>query len=365
MITQRWTTVYGNDFDGNGKPVNHWIHRTVSYQSNRELDTSAKFPIRQKPYLINVGDCSSYDRWWYDTSGKPVSYAHDCITGIEGTSWPNIPDGAVVQECINKLYGDTMNLVMAARDLYDANNLALDYFKRISRSVRAIKRGHFREAYKLFMGSRSVPRGVASNWLQFQFGVLPVIHTVQDAYNVASRAQNNGLFRLTSSVEYTNSRGSHVGWSDGYKLIANGSSRSWKRCRCYRYLSKKDIYNHMLRTNPVEAAWDAIPYSFLLDWFIPIGDYLKQFGYLDTYVTSGCNSFCSGQTSEYSLEWVDQNGNVRSKRTRAKYDNFNFRRSVDNSLKYSMSLSDAINKSKLGLSCGKTVTALALLVQRF
>lgn len=37
-------------------------------------------------------------------------------------------------------------------------------------------------------------------------------------------------------------------------------------------------------TNPVNTAWELVPFSFVVDWFLPIQDYISQFSALDGFV---------------------------------------------------------------------------------
>jgi len=51
-------------------------------------------------------------------------------------------------------------------------------------------------------------------------------------------------------------------------------------------------------TNPINLAWELIPYSFVVDWFIPVGDYLSS---LDAFLGK---SFVSGTVSKWFEEFV-------------------------------------------------------------
>jgi hypothetical protein len=61
-------------------------------------------------------------------------------------------------------------------------------------------------------------------------------------------------------------------------------------------------------TNPLLVAWDAVPLSFVVDWFLPVNNWLKQ---LDTY---------SGFTlaSVKRVRFTRTTTNVRSNRTNPK-----------------------------------------------
>jgi len=51
-------------------------------------------------------------------------------------------------------------------------------------------------------------------------------------------------------------------------------------------------------TNPALLAWELVPYSFVVDWFYPVGDWLSQVGYsLGLYFVRGMRSSVAEATT--------------------------------------------------------------------
>jgi hypothetical protein len=69
--------------------------------------------------------------------------------------------------------------------------------------------------------------------------------------------------------------------------VMEGSDRvvateSWNRVTTAkaRFRLKSVTDKHLSQigvTNPLSLAWELVPYSFVIDWFIPVGDYLGSF----------------------------------------------------------------------------------------
>lgn len=63
-----------------------------------------------------------------------------------------------------------------------------------------------------------------------------------------------------------------------YKAV---SAKSVLTTRCY-YVKESSALRQAaqwnLGINPLLTAWELVPYSFVVDWFIPIGDFIGQFG---------------------------------------------------------------------------------------
>lgn len=298
----------------------------------------------------------------YDSSGVYVSDYWTNINHSQNFSEvvsDSLSGRNLSAELDNRFNDTVMNLSMMAKDLYDASNMALDYFKRVNRCWKDLKRGNFRKAFRAFSGSRKLSKGMANNWLAFQYGVLPTIHSVQDAF-VAANNQKAQTLRLVNTVggSRTTRCVSSKYWSIYGQQVKKVSIRG------FRYFTTKESIRNLLVTNQVEVAWDATPYSFLLDWFVPIGDYLKQFGYsTNLRATTGCNSKRS-KIDEYSGgSYLGSQGPLKTW-TECRYSSISLNRTLNTSLVWRPSFSEVVNSSKVGLTTNRCANAFALLVQR-
>lgn len=127
-----------------------------------------------------------------------------------------------------------------------------------------------------------VEKGIANRWLEYQYGFRPLM---QDLHNVAddmTRRPREGFDRRIS--KRTTQR---ENWA--WELPAPGipGNPTVKRDETWTYqLRTTAIYtvsepgiaqlSSYGITNPAELAWELIPYSFVVDWMIPVGDYLAS-----------------------------------------------------------------------------------------
>ncbi len=122
---------------------------------------------------------------------------------------------------------------------------------------------------------------LADTWLEYSYGWKPLL---QDTFDLAeataeimierqkvwrkqtTRAQNAKSFKKSSSDTYWDLKSTIV--SQTYAevgveyAIPDGS------------VSIADAFG---LTNPATVAWELVPFSFVADWFLPIGDYLSSF----------------------------------------------------------------------------------------
>lgn len=264
------------------------------------------------------------------------------------------------------LFGQTLNIAMTAKDLIDANKMAISWFNRMSRAAPFLRKKQWGRAYQAFFGNKSISKNACNSWLEFQFGVMPTKKAVQEAYTAYANTQIPGQTVQVNGVPsclrlLTRSRTECVQQNPNrFYTYASGSLKL--RYQCVRYLSKDDVARALYRFNLFEVAWDATPWSFAVDWFIPVGDWLKQFGYLPTTHCDGCDT----ETFIVSVHGRQdyETDNVRIETT-IDHDIHNTVRKKNATLEFTMSLSEMLNKSKLGLSCKRTVSALSLCRQRF
>jgi len=124
----------------------------------------------------------------------------------------------------------------------------------------------------------------AQGWLELQYGWLPL---VKDAY---AGAQFLG-YSLNAPLQFT------VNVSRKVKRDVNplGNTRYQEatyvvRKRIKAILKERNVVALSGLTDPATLAWELLPYSFVIDWFLPIGQYLSARGLaqaLDgTFITS-------------------------------------------------------------------------------
>lgn len=348
-----------------------WVRRDTGnkvYRVIRQQGQSNKELRPCSPYA------ASYEAATYGTTGRTYRLVDgdwmltDVSVGPQRASaYPSkvIREGSLA-DAQRALYGQTLNVAMTAKDLIDANKMAHDWFSRMSRAAPFLRKKQWGRAYQAFFGNKSISKNACNSWLEFQFGVMPTKKSVQEAYTAYANSQMPGRSVQVKGVSscfrlLTRSRTECV-QSDPNRFYtyANGFQRD--RYQCVRYLSKDDITQALFRFNLFEVAWDMTPWSFVIDWFIPVGDWLKQFGYLPTTHCDGCDTSTWTLSVHGRQDYKTNNVKVE---TYFDHDVHNMVRRKNAELEFTMSLSEMLNKSKVGLSCKRTVSAFSLCRQRF
>ncbi|DAD50106.1 TPA_asm: maturation protein [ssRNA phage Zoerhiza.1_38] len=224
-----------------------------------------------------------------------------------------IPDSDRVN---NKAYG---NFIGKMKDSAQNANNALEagqslgqiisHVQSISASVHAIKRGDVRGAAKALGVSISGSteqrikrraKQAADRWLELHFGWEPLVQDIGSSIDILQGTGKSSPYtdvRLKSGASGSGStHDGSVSIPGGNLLDTQSDSFSWTvGCRVGGVVSVENpnvaIANQMGFVNPLSVAWEAVPFSFVADWFSNVGQCLSAMTDMWGYqLHHGCTS---------------------------------------------------------------------------
>lgn len=194
-----------------------------------------------------------------------------------------------------------LNNLLAAKaqlavDLAESNRtygMIADNATKAGRALLAARRGRWGEIPDILeMSRRSVLTGkfAANRWLEYQYGWKPLfgsIHGYQEAYKEGLRKKDMLVTGKGSSHITLRKQGS---WDEGANLhfVDGGVSTKYTARVKNEHLVNADRLGVL---NPASIAWELYPFSFVVDWFVPIGSLLSA-----VTATAGLE-FVSGYTT--------------------------------------------------------------------
>jgi hypothetical protein len=156
-------------------------------------------------------------------------------------------------------------------------NMVVDNLGKLGRSVLALKRGDFHTAARQLGArprpSRLAPSDVSGRWLELQYGWLPALMDVSEAakaYEKITKKERTSIVR--ASAKETSLVENHV---SGVWGTSKGSVTQ-RVVYTYEMTEQLTVARSMGLYDPLSVLWENIPYSFVVDWFIPIGTYLDN-----------------------------------------------------------------------------------------
>jgi hypothetical protein len=155
---------------------------------------------------------------------------------------------------------------------------------------------------------RGLSFGKASKlWLEARYGWRTLIYDLEDL-NDAIRNFDDKRKRWSerAGTSYQTVTTSSTNISGAYFNIIRNNTLYWDVS--VRGSVVADIQLQRFRANPIQTAWELIPYSFVLDWFIGVGDALSAIHFLasqERYQASGGYHVACHYISTSSLNSVN------------------------------------------------------------
>lgn len=206
-----------------------------------------------------------------------VNFYNNDSVGSSLGSFSASEKNAILAKLLSKVKGHSFN---AAVNLSQAGQLASmvsSNLGKLGRSIMALKHGDFATAARQLGAAPKVSRlrstDISGRWLELQYGWLP---TISDTFEAAKafEAISNGPMTARFSTGRHKTGGQTV--STGIGSIE--AHLSQERVINYTFEAEEELsFSRQLGlTDPLSILWEHIPYSFVVDWFIPIGTYLSN-----------------------------------------------------------------------------------------
>lgn len=155
---------------------------------------------------------------------------------------------------------------------------------RIAKSYRALKRRRVREALNHLgldyrpkshrhLRNKSAPEA----WLEIQYGWKPLI---QDVFTVINKPWNI-VFGVVKAKHQEVRADTVIAEGDSLRSIPRAvvsytyESKGSGHIKLQFDGSAYDAASRYGITNPALLAWELLPYSFVVDWALPVGDYIE------------------------------------------------------------------------------------------
>jgi hypothetical protein len=243
--------------------------------------TCSIYDDRTTMVLIENNDPSPMNS--YEKFGPPVILVND------GTGWTANDTLATVGKLRTAVAGSDFNAGVALGEGREALAMIANSAIRIRTALSMVRRLRFDLAAEALLttpgpkygryhlnswGGKGSSKIMSAGWLELQYGWLPL---VQDAKAGAEFLAKVLEFPLMQTYKVRRTKRMNLSIQDGWpqKDIA---TLGYTRYQILARLTEVDSIQLSGLSDPLSVAWELVPYSFVADWFIPIGSYLAARG---------------------------------------------------------------------------------------
>lgn len=220
---------------------------------------------------------------------------YGCVGGSSTINSLNSFDETYIMQDIPSSW-QTQCLIKARNSIKDLSvNLPLAFAERnrtakqvgdtafqLVKALRLAKRGQMREAAKALgvINPKNKHRGSAatSRWLELQYGWQPLLADVYGSCRALAERDSTdwivtGKGSVIDRIDVDKMTGTSMAYGRGR---AKGFRGAYGRIDAFPGNDLLTSFTGLGITNPAELAWELLPFSFVVDWFVPVGSFLSS-----------------------------------------------------------------------------------------
>lgn len=205
---------------------------------------------------------------------------------IDRPSIPTEERNEAVTKCLNDIANQKANI---SENLATFGQTIRMFKNPVQAYVSAVQSIYRNRSFKPFLRKsysqlrrEGVDRVIAGNYLQYVYGFAPLMQDIHGISELAKSAGQKPLFvsgsgtavRMLESDELFYSNAS---WDQDEYMQLGAEART--KCKLWAKLSPEysvtRTLNQLGLLNPASLVWELVPFSFVVDWVLPIGPVLS------------------------------------------------------------------------------------------
>jgi len=172
-----------------------------------------------------------------------------------------------------------VNLAQSMAEYHQLQSMFVKNATTVYRFMRWLKRG---KGNNPFSGKarlrKPTPLEIPNRYLEFQFGIKPLISDLEGSIEEFEKAAQRPHYRQFSISAKARAKKERHGILslDGRKLEAEDEDQVVIKVKAI-VLGESFSAQRLGFTNPAALAWELLPYSFVIDYFVGVGNWLQGF----------------------------------------------------------------------------------------
>lgn len=269
---------------------------TVGYANSStggEVRIERKRSKQAKPYNLPA-DYRAAWRWvhgkgvmsWYGASHLSSPYYISCPFRLVYADWPVQGVVQIARERFISRLRDRASWSVSLAERHQALSMMADRLTQLYKFTRALRKFRFKEAADILgvrqkANLRTNSRSFSKNFLEWHFGWSPLLNDIWTTCEILSHPVKGRKVSGTANEYFQAQAGDYqqpewystgdIQWVIGARVAAQVRVTN----------PNLGLLAQMGLTNPLTVAWELVPFSFVVDWFVNVSEFIGQ---LDEFV---------------------------------------------------------------------------------
>ncbi len=288
-----------------------WPPNPYGFQGKKK--TVDKYWTTQRPPFVST---QAFTYLKSETTSFSTSLPdYDPAGNIVGGSYPLFADYQTADVAVtqNKAYAKMVNSLgdqsQWANNLIEARDsigMIVGRAGQLLSFARKLRKGDFSGAAKSLgqpkpskkkLDRLDKAKSIGDQWLEYHFGWVPAIQDIGNSVKTLNKTDfGSRKIRVTStSRREWNNRNENLSGIHPQIRLKHSSATCSVRSQFTSRVTNPNAFlaNQMGFVNPLSVAWEAVPYSFVVDWFSNVGQVLSAMtDFVGVDVTNPCTTVC-------------------------------------------------------------------------
>lgn len=225
----------------------------------------------------NYSMLSTFDGDQYGpNTGLPMRVNGYYPGGIPFPFWDNAAEFSLQSKLFKEIKDHEFNLAVNVAQGRQLVDMVSSNIRKFGRALLALKHGNLSYAARQFGAKNHTSlldaKDISGRWLELQYGWLP---SLSDAFEAAKAYEAITCMRSNRVQVVKAIHGVYDGSAAPSSYQAPGEGRVFGRY-IYELEEALSAPRSLGLMDPLSVIWEVIPYSFVVDWFLPIGSYLEN-----------------------------------------------------------------------------------------
>lgn len=229
----------------------------------------------------------------------------------------------LVMKALASVKDEKINLAVTLAEMRSTIDMIRKRASKFAKAFAFAKRGKWKQAYDTLGIGHNYKQGrrdLATGWLEIIYGWLPLLADVKGGIDEVNRKVNAEGYTIVGRAKSekisasTATRKGFIRWGDGVNIETVYRSNVTQKVALWYRLDLPNLQRAAAVgiTNPLAILWELTLFSFLVDWWASVGDWLSS---LDA--TIGLEYM--GGTHTYYCEMVSEKQTIIAAGGRMKY----------------------------------------------